>query len=114
MLACCCRPPSPSALLEGLADELIDLGQRPGSARPGRKLLTLVHAMLAGADSIDDVAMLRAGATARVLGHQVMAPSTCGTFLRAFTFGTSASSTGSPSTPLRGRGVPVPGRGMRQ
>jgi hypothetical protein len=73
--------------LEGLADELIDLGQRPGSARPGRKLLTLVHAMLAGADSIDDVAMLRAGATARVLGHQVMAPSTCGTFLRAFTFG---------------------------
>jgi hypothetical protein len=73
--------------LEGLAGELIDLGQRPGSARPGRKLLTLVHAMLAGADSIDDVAMLRAGATARVLGHQVMAPSTCGTFLRAFTFG---------------------------
>jgi hypothetical protein len=50
MLACCCRPPSPSALLEGLADELIDLGQRPGSARPGRKLLTLVHAMQAGAD----------------------------------------------------------------
>jgi hypothetical protein len=100
--------------LEGLADELIDLGQRPGSARPGRKLLTLVHAMLAGADSIDDVAMLRAGATARVLGHQVMAPSTCGTFLRASPSGTSASSTGSPSTLLGGRGVPVLGRGMRQ
>ena len=31
--------------------------------------------------------MLRAGATRRVLGHRVMAPSTLGTFLRAFTFG---------------------------
>ena len=31
--------------------------------------------------------MLRAGATAAVLGHRVMAPSTIGTFLRSFTFG---------------------------
>ena len=31
--------------------------------------------------------MLRAGATAAVLPHRVMAPSTLGTFLRAFTFG---------------------------
>lgn len=31
--------------------------------------------------------MLRAGATGAVLGHRVMAPSTLGTFLRAFTFG---------------------------
>jgi hypothetical protein len=29
---------------------------------------------------------LRAGATARVLGFTVMAPSTLGTFLRSFTF----------------------------
>lgn len=29
----------------------------------------------------------RAGATAKVLGHRVMAPSTIGTFLRSFTFG---------------------------
>ena len=33
--------------------------------------------------------MLRAGATAGVLGHRVMAPSTIGTFLRSFTFGHS-------------------------
>jgi hypothetical protein len=33
---------------EQATDELIDLGDRPGAARPGRKLLTLVHAMLAG------------------------------------------------------------------
>jgi Transposase DDE domain group 1 len=31
--------------------------------------------------------LLRAGSTGRVLGHRVMAPSTLGTFLRAFTFG---------------------------
>ena len=50
-------------------------------------MLTLVHAMVAGADCIDDCDVLRAGATARVLGHRVMAPSTLGTFLRSFTFG---------------------------
>ena len=43
--------------------------------------------MLLGADSIDDCDVLRSGRTARVLGHRVMAPSTLGTFLRAFTFG---------------------------
>jgi hypothetical protein len=73
--------------IQQAADRLIDLGERPGAAQPGRKLLTLVHAMLAGADCIDDADLLRCGATARVLGHQVMAPSTLGTFLRAFTFG---------------------------
>jgi hypothetical protein len=31
--------------------------------------------------------VLRTGATAQVLGHRVMAPSTLGTFLRSFTFG---------------------------
>lgn len=73
--------------LERLCDEVVDLGSRPGAARPGRKVMTLVHAILAGADSIDDCDVLRAGATARVLGHRVMAPSTLGTFLRGFTFG---------------------------
>jgi hypothetical protein len=43
--------------------------------------------MIAGGDCIDDAALLRCGATSRVLGHRVMAPSTLGTFLRAFTFG---------------------------
>ena len=49
--------------------------------------MTLVHGMLAGADSIDDMNVLRAGSTDLILGHRVMAPSTLGTFLRAFTFG---------------------------
>jgi len=71
----------------GLANELIDLGGVPGHAAPGRKVLTVVHAMVAGAECIDDCDVLRSGATGRVLGHGVMAPSTLGTFLRAFTFG---------------------------
>jgi hypothetical protein len=73
--------------IEQAADQLIGLGERPGAAHPGRKLATLVHAMVAGADCIDDADLLRCGATTRVLGHRVMAPSTLGTFLRAFTFG---------------------------
>jgi hypothetical protein len=46
-----------------------------------------VHSLLAGGDSIDDVEVLRAGATASMLGHRVMAASTVGTFLRMFSFG---------------------------
>jgi hypothetical protein len=49
--------------------------------------MSLVHGMLAGADSIDDMNLLRAGSTGLILGHRVMAQSTLGTFLRAFTFG---------------------------
>jgi hypothetical protein len=73
--------------LEALVDEVVDLSGRPAAARPGRKLLTLVHAMLLGADSIDDCDLLRSGRTGLVAGHRVMAPSTLGTFLRSFTFG---------------------------
>ena len=47
--------------LEQAADQLIDLGERPGAARPGRKILTVVHSLVAGGDCIDDVEMLRAG-----------------------------------------------------
>jgi hypothetical protein len=47
----------------------------------------LVSAMALGADCIEDCDLLRSGQTAAVLGHRVVAPSTLGTFLRAFTFG---------------------------
>jgi hypothetical protein len=73
--------------IEAAVDQLVDLGTRPGHHRPGRKVLTLVHALVAGGDCIDDADVLRTGSTAAVLGHRVMAPSTLGTFLRAFTFG---------------------------
>ena len=73
--------------LETLIDATVRLVGRIGGAHPGRKVLTLVHAMIAGASHIDHADMLRAGSTAGVLSHRVMAPSTLGTFLRAFTFG---------------------------
>jgi len=73
--------------IEQVVDETLDLGQRAGAARPGRKLLTLVCSALVGGDSIDDADVLRCGETERVLAHRVMAPSTLGTFLRSFTFG---------------------------
>ena len=58
-----------------------------GGHHPGRKVLTLVHTIVAGGSHIDHAEALRAGGTARALGHRVMAPSTLGTFLRAFSFG---------------------------
>jgi Transposase DDE domain group 1 len=73
--------------LEALVDEILDLGDRPGAARPGRKVMTLLQSMVAGGDCIDDADVLRSGATEQVLAHRVMAPSTLGTFLRSFTFG---------------------------
>lgn len=64
----------------------------PGSAgaNPGAKLLSIVAGMAAGADSIDDLDVLRAGAMARLFGG-VRAPSTLGTFLRGFDIGHAAA-----------------------
>ena len=73
--------------LEGLVDRVVRLGGRVGGANPGRKVLTVVSAMLAGGSHIDHVNQLRAGSTGRVLPFRVMAPSTVGTFLRSFTWG---------------------------
>jgi hypothetical protein len=74
--------------IERVVNDSVWLGHGvPGAALPGRKVMSLVHGMLAGADSIDDMDVLRAGSTGLILGHGVMAPSTLGTFLRAFTFG---------------------------
>ena len=73
--------------LERLINATVNLTGRVGGALPGRKVLTLVHAMVAGGTHIDHADILRSGATGSVLAHRVMAPSTLGTFLRAFTFG---------------------------
>jgi len=73
--------------LERLIDNTVDLGDRIGAARPGRKVMTLVQSMVLGGDCIDDADVLRSGATEAVLAHRAMAPSTLGTFLRSFTFG---------------------------
>ncbi len=74
--------------IEALAGDLVRLRRdRAGAANAGRKVMTLIYAMILGADSIDDTGLLRAGRTRRLLGGWLPAPSTLGTFLRAFTFG---------------------------
>jgi len=74
--------------IEALAQRLVRLRpKRPGAGNAGRKVMSLVFAMALGADSIDDCDVLRSGRTRRLLGGWVAAPSTLGTFLRAFTFG---------------------------
>ena len=74
--------------IEALAGRLVRLRrERPGAANAGRKVMALLFAMVLGADSIDDCEVLRAGRTRRLLGGWMPAPSTLGTFLRAFTFG---------------------------
>jgi hypothetical protein len=62
---------------------------RPGGdcgANAGVKTACLVAGMAAGADWIDDMGVLRHGA-AQMLFAGVRAPSTLGSFLRAFTWG---------------------------
>jgi hypothetical protein len=73
--------------LRELFEECVDLGDAPGRANVGHKAMTLIHSALADGDCIDDADALRAGETAAVLGHGVLAPSTLGTFLRSFTWG---------------------------
>ena len=73
--------------LGDLADNHVDLGDAPGRANPGDKMLTLLASALAGGDCIDDADVLRTGSTAGILGCVVKASSTLGTFLRSFRWG---------------------------
>lgn len=68
--------------LEAATDQVCTVG-----FRPGRKLSTLVSSLVAGGTCIDDIDALRAGATARVLGHDTVAATTVGHWLRDITFG---------------------------
>ena len=70
-----------------LFDQAVDLGEAPGRACVGVKALTLIYSALAGGDCIDDARALGAGGTVAVLGQEVRAPSTLGTFLRSFRWG---------------------------
>jgi hypothetical protein len=75
--------------LRELLDTRLDLGKAPGAANVGDKAMTLIQSALAGGQWIDDADRLRAGSTGQVLGHRVAAPSTLGTFLRSFTWGSA-------------------------
>jgi len=74
-----------SAGLHELAREHLSVPSDKG-ANAGLKVASLVAGMVAGADSIDDMALLRHGGMGRVFKN-AYAPSTLGSFLRAFTFG---------------------------
>ena len=67
--------------LAGLVDRRLQLVQH--SANSGAKALSVIGSILAGGDSIDDVAVLRAGA-ASILFDGTRAPSTVGSWLRAY------------------------------
>ncbi len=71
--------------LRELADEHLSVPTDKG-ANAGLKVSSLVAGMVAGADSIEDMALLRHGGMARIFTG-AYAPSTLGSFLRAFTFG---------------------------
>jgi hypothetical protein len=74
-----------SAGLRDLADAHLTVPTDKG-ANGGLKVASLVGGMVAGADSIDDLALLRHGGMGRIFSR-AYAPSTLGSFLRAFTFG---------------------------
>jgi hypothetical protein len=71
--------------LTDLAGEQVRIGRRCG-VNPGVKVGCLVAGMIGGADSIDDLDMLRHGAMP-ALFDGIRAPSTLGSFLRSFTWG---------------------------
>jgi hypothetical protein len=68
-----------------LADEHLSVPTDKGS-NAGAKVSALVAGMIAGADSIDDMRLLRHGAMGTVFDRPY-APSTLGSFLREFSFG---------------------------
>src|ERR687886_2593218 len=71
--------------LRELADERLSVPTDKG-AHAGLKVSSLVAGMAAGADSIEDMALLRHGGLGKVFTG-AYAPSTLGSFLRSFTFG---------------------------
>src|SRR5680860_1120574 len=81
---------APAALAQrlgvaALVDARVDLAGARGGANVGTKAMTIIGGLLAGADSIDDMDVMRAGATGDLF--EVRAPSTLGTCLRPFSFG---------------------------
>jgi hypothetical protein len=71
--------------LGGLVTDRVQIAAK-GGANAAAKIVALVAGMVAGADSISDMDLLRHGGMGRLFA-EVRAPSTLGTFLRLFTFG---------------------------
>lgn len=90
--------------VEELVDERVDLSGRVGGANAGIKAMTVVSTLLAGGEWVDDVDVLRAGASEVACGHEVRAASTIGTWLRSFTWAMAASWKPPPARRWPGRG----------
>jgi hypothetical protein len=74
-------------LPELVAEHVTVLGAaNSAGANPTVKVMSVLGGMIAGADSIEDIDRLRHAGN-RLLFEQIRAPSTLGTFLRAFTHG---------------------------
>ena len=71
--------------LADLASERVTITS-PAGVNAALKIPCLVAGMAAGADSIDDMGVLRHGAMTEMFGG-IRAPSTLGSFLRSFTWG---------------------------
>ena len=71
--------------LSGIVRERLHVPTDKGSNASG-KVATIVAGMLTGADSIDDLDVVRHGGMAELFGG-VYAPSTLGSFLRSFSHG---------------------------
>jgi len=109
-----------TAGLASLAQQQLTVPTDKG-ANAGWKVASLVGGMVPGADSMEDMGLLRHGAMGRLF-TRAYAPSTLGSFLRAFTFGhvrqldavASRFLAGlAAQTPLLGATDPVPaGRGV--
>lgn len=92
--------------LAGLVDTWLELPTSVG-ANGGAKVTSLVAGMLAGADSIEDMGLLRHGATG-VLFTGAYAPSTLGSFLRGFSHGHLTQLTAATERFLGALGTRVP------
>jgi hypothetical protein len=108
--------------LAGLVAEHVRVAARCGVNAPA-KVSSIVAGMAAGADSIDDLDVLRHGGMTKVFGG-IRAPSTLGSFLRCLAWGNvrqmektgrhrniSRRRTGRPPAPVRVNGRP---REMRE
>ena len=71
--------------LTGVVIERVRIAAK-GGANAAAKIVALVVGMVAGADGISDMDLLRHGGMGRLV-DEVRAPSTLGTFLRLFSFG---------------------------
>jgi hypothetical protein len=94
--------------IEALVDRTVDLGERPGAANAGRKVMTLLSAMALGGDCVDDCEVLRSARPGRCSGTRLRRHRRSGRFCVRSPSGTSANWTRCWVTAFNGRGRRAP------